>query len=442
MTDEVILKGRYRLESIQATGGMAVVYRGIDEALGRTVAVKVLRRSLGADESFVARFINEARSIANLTHPNIVTVHDVGSEPSPQGDTHYIVMELVDGSDLKAIIRDQQGPLPVELALHYAIQICAGIGFAHRAGIVHADIKPQNILVTRDRIVKVTDFGIAQIIADTQPNLPQRERVVWGSPHYFAPEQARGERPTTAADVYSIGIVMFEMLTGQLPFLGTNQQELAKAHIREAIPNVQSINGAVPEDLARIVYKTMSKEPSGRWRMADQLGHILINYRDKGRERTVSAPAVGPQRPSTLPGTQSGPPAAPPMHPESQTDVVPPSAPANLPPSAAPPTQRMSAAPHAPSSQQQRPPVGPMRPLHEDYAVRIPSAEPGQQNTPLPQAPVYPGYSRPYVPDPRFADEDSPRLLDGPTIVLAVLAFVAVTCLIPLFISVWQSYNF
>src|SRR5690606_5300709 len=138
-------------------------------------------------------------------HPNIVTVHDVGSDQQMQ----YIVMEYVEGQDLKKIIR-RDGLLAIDLAIDLAIQICAGIGFAHRAGIVHADVKPQNILVTEDYRVKVTDFGIAQALADTQPT--QRADVVWGSPQYFAPEQARGEKPTPASDVYAIGIILFEML--------------------------------------------------------------------------------------------------------------------------------------------------------------------------------------------------------------------------------------
>ena len=214
---ETVLNNRYRLVAQQGSGGMAVIYKAIDLSLGRTVAVKILRPSLTDDPAFLARFRNEARSVANLAHPNIVTVHDVGND----GPTHYIVMEFIEGQDLKRMIR-QEGALGVERALNLAVQICGGIGFAHRAGLVHADVKPQNILVTRDDLVKVTDFGIAQALSDAAPG--ERQSVVWGSPHYFAPEQARGERPSPASDVYSIGIVMFEMLTGRLPYTGNNQQ--------------------------------------------------------------------------------------------------------------------------------------------------------------------------------------------------------------------------
>ncbi|MCL4255909.1 MAG: serine/threonine protein kinase, partial [Anaerolineae bacterium] len=154
MSSETLLNNRYRLVSQLASGGMAVVYKAIDQSLGRTVAIKILRPSLTVDPIFVARFQNEARSIANLAHPNIVTVHDVGS----QGPTHYIVMELVDGSDLKNMIR-ARGALPLDKMLKFGIEICAGLGFAHRAGIVHADVKPQNVLLTKNEIVKITDFG-------------------------------------------------------------------------------------------------------------------------------------------------------------------------------------------------------------------------------------------------------------------------------------------
>ncbi len=235
MANETVLNGRYRLVAQQGSGGMAVIYKAIDQALGRTVAVKILRPSLTNDPAFLARFRNEARSVANLAHPNIVTVHDVGSD----GPTHYIVMEFVEGTDLKRIIK-AEGALDIDRALNLAIQICGGIGFAHRAGLVHADVKPQNMLVTKEDVVKVTDFGIAQALSDAQPG--EKQQVVWGSPHYFAPEQARGEKPTPASDVYSIGIVIFEMLTGRLPYTGANQQELALAHIRDRIPMVTEFN--------------------------------------------------------------------------------------------------------------------------------------------------------------------------------------------------------
>ncbi|NWG15093.1 MAG: protein kinase [Chloroflexi bacterium] len=404
---------------------MAVIYKAQDLLLGRTVAVKVLRPSLTSDPAFMTRFRNEARSVANLNHPNIVTVHDVGND----GSTQYIVMEFVEGQDLKKIIK-AEGALSVDRTLKLAIQICSGIGFAHRAGLVHADVKPQNILVTRGDLVKVTDFGIAQALSDTQPG--ERQSVVWGSPHYFAPEQARGEKPTPASDVYSIGIVLFELLTGRLPYVGTNQQELALAHIREQVPSVLEVNPNVPETLAQIVYKVMSKEPSARYRMADQLGHVLESYRDRGREPTMSnAPAASPPPASPI----NIPPYRPPT-PESQppipfSQVQPPAADASR-RGAADPTQRYSLAPEAPAAPLKRSNV----PSPFD---RAPEQAPPYQPQPSAPAGGWTGNTSRLYSRPLDTDEPIPSAFDAVTIALAVLAFFAVLCLIPLYIAVFQA---
>ena len=287
---ETILNQRYRLLGQLGSGGMAVIYKALDQMLARTVAIKVLRPSLTSDPDFVKRFRNEARSVARLAHPNIVTVHDVGSDQN----THFMVMEYIEGQDLKKVIRSKR-PLQVDQALDFAIQICAGIGFAHRSGYVHADVKSQNILMTKEQRVKVADFGIAQALSDT---LPAREQqIVWGSPHYYSPEQARGLRPTPAADVYSIGIVLFEMLTGELPFTGDNPQELAQAHVNKRVPHVIDVNPAVPENISKIVHRVMQKEPTARFRTADQLGKVLGSCRDHSRAYTsAAAPASSPRR--------------------------------------------------------------------------------------------------------------------------------------------------
>ncbi len=418
MANETVLNGRYRLVAQQGSGGMAVIYKAIDQALGRTVAVKILRPSLTNDPAFLARFRNEARSVANLAHPNIVTVHDVGSD----GPTHYIVMEFVEGTDLKRIIK-ADGALPINRALNLAIQICAGIGFAHRAGLVHADVKPQNMLVTKDDVVKVTDFGIAQALSDAQPG--EKQQVVWGSPHYFAPEQARGEKPTPAADVYSIGIVIFEMLTGRLPYTGTNQQELALAHIRDRIPMVTEFNPNVPENLARIVYKTMSKEPASRYRMADQLGHILTSYRERGRDETIQQQRPVPPTLPSVASVPSPPTAQIPPPPTAQAWQQPNwqqggSQGLPLPQGVEPtPTQRYDLAPNAPSSY---PRAGQPSPFAaQQHGV---SGNTSQQYTPYPQRPMR---------------QDIPSPLDIVTIMLAILAFFAVACLIPLYIAVFQA---
>ncbi|MBC8171522.1 MAG: protein kinase [Anaerolineae bacterium] len=448
MSGQTILNGRYHLLTQYASGGMAVIYKAMDLSLQRTVAVKILRPSLTVDPQFIARFQNEARAIANLAHPNIVTVHDVGTDVDAYGKaTHYIIMEFVEGQDVKKLIR-AQGALNVDKALNFAIQICAGIGFAHRTGIVHADIKPQNILLNKDQMVKITDFGIAQAWSDTQPQ--QKEAVVWGSPHYYAPEQARGEKPTAASDVYSIGIVIFEMLTGRVPYLGNNQQELALAHIRERIPLANEVNPVVPQELAQIIQRAMAKEPNDRFRMADQLRQVLITYRDKGRENTLNVvpparPASGnsrPNQPTSVPGGTTTPPPPPVSLPTQPRQAVPPqtlppqnlpSQPAPPPVSNMPPTQRYNVAPDAPGQNPfNRPPLVPTQPpVQQPYA-------------PAPNLRGDSGYITPQQYSLRSQSEqlrDVPSVLDGVTVALMVLAFVAVACLIPLYIAVFSALS-
>jgi serine/threonine-protein kinase len=276
MPDEaIILNGRYQLIERVGSGGMAVVYKAQDRALGRIVAIKMLQESMTSDEGFLRRFQREAHAAANLTHPNIVTVHDIGQD----GHRHYIVMEYVDGHTLKQLIR-QYGEngrfMPINRSLDLTVQICNGIGYAHRANLVHCDVKPQNILVTRDEQVKVTDFGIARAMSQaTQQQVSQ----VWGTPQYFAPEQAAGEPPTPASDVYAIGIMMFEMLSNRLPFQADSQTALALKHLQEPPPLVTIYNPTVPKQLEQIINKLLAKEPSGRYRTAGQLGRILSTYR-------------------------------------------------------------------------------------------------------------------------------------------------------------------
>ncbi len=455
MSGETLLNGRYRLISQQGSGGMAVVYRAVDELLGRNVAVKVLRPSLTADPTFIVRFQNEARSIANLSHPNIVTVHDVGSD----GPTHYMVMEMVDGQDLKKIIRSH-GALGINRALSLAIGICGGIGYAHRNGIVHADIKPQNILITRDDIVKITDFGIAQALSDTQP--VQRQSVVWGSPHYFAPEQAQGEKPSTASDVYSIGIVLFEMLTGRLPYTGSNQQELALAHIRTPVPMASEFNPNIPENLAQIVHQAMSKERNSRFRMADQLGRVLVDYRDQGRNNTVAGAPVN-ARPVSKPQNPSesvAPPSTPPPESKSERPSTPPSQPPQAPPPPAQQQQRPGTPPYPqhpvtpPPRPQAPPPIGPPTqrynpapeaPAPINYNRSGTPAAPYGNTRSRPMAPQNVHDSRPFpaqTPYNRIADDldqENGFQLDGVTIALGILAFLSVACLIPLYIAVLQA---
>ncbi|PJF45019.1 MAG: hypothetical protein CUN55_00970 [Phototrophicales bacterium] len=389
MDDAQLLNGRYRLVSQHGSGGMSVIYKATDLELGRTVAIKILRPSLTHDESFLKRFRQEARNVANLGHPNIVTVHDVGQD----GNTYYMVMEFVDGPDLKRVIK-AEAPLDIRRTLDIAIQMCAGIGYAHRAGLVHADVKPQNILLAEGDRVKVTDFGIAQALAATVPK--ERQKIVWGSPHYFAPEQAQGEYPSPAADVYSIGIVIFEMLTGRLPFVGNDQQELAMAHIRDKPPRIIELNPRVPSSLDQIVQRTLAKDPMQRPRDADQLKRILEAFKEQGHEATSGLRSV------SMP---SAPPVAPPQpsyRAPAPTGLTEPTLPPN-------PSQYYGYSNYGASSAQ------------PSYSYPVP-----------PEPPIM--HSRGY----RVAE---PQSLDVVTMVLAAIALFAIIGVVVLWIFVWQAYS-
>lgn len=399
MPAETLLNQRYELVAQQGSGGMSVIYKALDRRLGRMVAIKILRPSLTKDPAFLEKFRQEARSVAMMSHPNIVTVHDVGSD----GSTHYIVMEMIDGQDLKRIIKTR-GALPHEKALGYAIQICAGLGFAHRSKLVHADVKPQNILISKDGIIKVTDFGIAQAYTDTMPQT--RAEVVWGSPHYFAPEQARGEKPSPASDVYSIGIVMFEMFTGRLPYSAASQRELALAHIQADVPKALDVNPQVSKEISRVIAKVMSKGPNNRYKHADQLGHILRRVRE-GRKISGQS-AVQRQMMPVSAEARAAVPLAPAASVSSAAPVSPPRSamqPVNAPPAASRyPPQGSHPIPNLPN------PV-----FNPDGSVNIEAAD---------------GYTGPLAPKRQARNEG----LDFVTIILVGLAFAAVAGLVPLYL--------
>jgi len=287
MADLKILNDRYQLEELLGRGGMAVVYRARDLMLERVVAVKVLRKPYASDPDFRERFRQEARSAANLSHPNIVTVHDFVLD----SDLLFIVMEYVPGKDLKTIQREK-GRFSITEAIDLTVQACSGIGYAHRAGLVHCDVKPQNMLVTPDKRLKVVDFGIARALATISPD--ERVDIVWGSPQYFSPEQAAGMAPSPASDVYSIGVVFYEMLTGQLPFNADTSDDLARMHQQTPPPSLRKLNPNIPITLENIVLKVLSKEPSARYRTADQLGRVLINFRQQPPKKPAATPAPRP----------------------------------------------------------------------------------------------------------------------------------------------------
>ena len=300
MNEGMLLNNRYQLLERLGSGGMSDVFRARDLMLERSVAIKVLHEDYSNDEAFQQRFRQEARAAANLSHPNIVTVHDFGFDHGQL----FLVMEYIPGKDLKTILR-QRGRFSVEEAIALMVQACAGIGYAHRAGLVHCDVKPHNMIVTPDGRLKVTDFGIARALSTILPD--ERADVVWGSPQYFSPEQAAGEAPSPASDVYSLGVVLYEVLTGALPFTAPSSEELARMHLEAApIPPSEYVPD-IPSALEQIILKVLSKEPAARYRTADQLGRVLLRFGTQRNERAAAAlnlpPEVAPtyQRPEPVP---------------------------------------------------------------------------------------------------------------------------------------------
>ena len=274
---ERILANRYRLTEQIGMGGMAIVYRAVDLRTGHNVAVKVLRPEYNEDREFISRFQREAEAASKMTHHNIVNLLDVGMD----GENRYLVMEYVQGKTLKAVIQER-GKLSAPLACQIAIRILSALEHAHRNGIVHRDIKPQNILVHEDGHIKVADFGIARI-ADSA-TLTHGDNVM-GSVHYFSPEQARGEGATAASDIYSTGIVLYEMLTGRVPYDGDNPVAVAMQHLHAAPAPIQSISPDVPPSVVRVCMRAMEKNPAARYQTAREMAADLrVALEERGAE--------------------------------------------------------------------------------------------------------------------------------------------------------------
>ena len=266
----MILEDRYELLEQIGSGGMAVVYRAMDNRLNRYVAVKIMRQELASNGKFRHRFQTESQAIAMLNHPNIVNVFDVSHSDSVE----YIVMELVNGQTLKQYMR-AQGRLGTRQMLNFSLQIAKALGHAHSKGIVHRDIKPQNILLVEDGTIKVADFGIA----DLQSEVPDVENEAIGSVHYISPEQARGLPVDARSDLYSLGIVMYEMLSGQLPFDGDDDRAIALKHLSAVPTSLREIDPKIPKELEAIVMKAMAPYLEERYQTADALIEDLEKFR-------------------------------------------------------------------------------------------------------------------------------------------------------------------
>src|SRR5438034_1241070 len=265
--DGAALSGRYRADELLGQGGMAQVYRGTDTVLGRTVAIKVLGPQYARDENFVTRFRREAQAAARLNHAGVVGVYDTGSDDG----VHYIVMEYVAGRTLAEILH-AEGRLSPERAAEVAAQVAGALSFAHAAGLVHRDIKPGNIMITPQGEVKVMDFGIARALSGE--SLTQTATVL-GTASYLSPEQAQGEPVDARSDVYSLGVVAYEMLTGQAPFTGDSPVAVAYKHVREDPVPPTALVPEVGEDLEAVVMKALAKNPANRYATAQEMREDL-----------------------------------------------------------------------------------------------------------------------------------------------------------------------
>ena len=410
MAQGKLLNDRYQLLEKQGGGGMATVYRARDKMLERDVAIKLLRDDYSDNDEFRERFRQEARAAANLSHPNIVTVHDFGYDVGKL----FIVMEYIPGSDMKTLIR-RRGRVSVKDTIQLMTQACAGIGYAHRAGLVHCDVKPHNMLVTHDQRLKVTDFGIARALSSIKHD--EYSDVVWGSPQYFSPEQATGAAPSPASDVYSLGIILYELLTGTLPFLAKTPEELARLHLTKIPVPVSEYVPDISPALEQIVAKVLAKEPARRYRTADQLGRVLENFglrEVKPRSQSVKPTSPPVSKPISQP-IQSYVPSPEPK------PVYPPSQPVErTPPPAAPPQQQYTPPPT------------------QNYTPRAAQSQPYQQS----QQQSAQQYSQSYTPPPRPAPvEREPLNIDWASVGLGLLALLMAGGLIPFWMWVYFIYN-
>lgn len=313
-----VIAGRYRLIALVGEGGMATLWRAMDEQLEREVAVKILRPQFGADPGFAARFRNEARIAGSLSHPSIVQVYDFGTDPD--GGDQYIVMQLVEGQDLAAVLRER-GPLPVDEAVGIGAAVADGLDAAHRHGLVHRDIKPGNILITPAGRTLVTDFGISRAITDASMTVTG---TTIGSVHYFSPEQAAGEEVGPPSDIYALGIVLYEMLSGRRPFQADSAAGVALKRLNEPAPPLSTGIRPIPPRLEAVVMRALQRDPGRRYASAADFARALREWPSEEETAAVVTPlpmallpAVPPPviPPPLEPEPPSGPPFGPPFVP-------------------------------------------------------------------------------------------------------------------------------
>lgn len=273
------INDRYEILKSIGEGGMANVYLANDTILDRKVAIKVLRGDLSSDDKFIRRFQREALSVSNLSHPNIVEVYDVGEEDG----NYYIVMEYIEGKTLKQLLKKRE-TLTLPEVIDIMTQLTDGLTHAHESYIIHRDIKPQNIMILDNGMVKITDFGIAMALNATQ--LTQTNSVM-GSVHYLPPEQANGKSATVKGDIYSLGIMMFELLTGSVPFKGDNAVEIALKHMKEKMPSIRKINPTIPQSVENIIIKATAKNPKNRYESVHDMHEDLLTCMEKENEKKV-----------------------------------------------------------------------------------------------------------------------------------------------------------
>lgn len=330
MSDE-LFAGRYRLGDRLGSGGMSTVVLAMDERLERNVAIKLLAEHLADDDQFVVRFRREALSAARLVHPNIVQVYDFGTDE--QSGRQYIVMEYVEGSSGAEILREQ-GVLPLQEALGILAQACRGLDYAHRSGVLHRDVKPGNLLRSRDGVVKLADFGIAKTPAEDS-SITQVGSVL-GTAAYLAPEQASGKESTARSDIYSLGVVAYQFLSGRLPYEAQSITELALKQQREAPPLLDQLNPDIPPELAAAVDRALELEPEARYATAEEM-RVALSEAARGIAPATAATTVTPATAETQVVTAAGAgAAATTVH---RRDPLPPRA-QPVPAQAAPPTPK------------------------------------------------------------------------------------------------------